>query len=164
MDPVSASVTIGRPAEEIFEYLLDMANHQEFSDHYLVDWHLTRTDSVGRGAGARFRLKLRRNRFGWADVTIIDVQAPRRIVEAGRGGKFNRVRLVSIFELTPGPSGTTRVALITETDPVTLADRLMESLGMRSWMRRQTERAMRRLRSILEEDDNRGPRTTIAGL
>jgi hypothetical protein len=31
-------------------------------------------------------------------------------------------------------------------------------------MRRQTERAMRRLRSILEEGHDRGPRTTIAGL
>jgi uncharacterized protein YndB with AHSA1/START domain len=164
LDPVSASITIDRPPEEVFEYLLDMANHQEFSDHYLVDWHLTRADSYGRGAGARFKLKLRRNRFGWADVTITDVQAPRRIVEVGRGGKFNRVRLVSIFELAPGPSGTTRVALRTETEPITLSDRLMESMGMRSWMRRQTERAMRRLRSILEEGEDRGPRTTIAGL
>ena len=50
MDPVSASITIDRPPEEVFEYLLDMANHQEFSDHYLVDWHLTRADSYGRGA------------------------------------------------------------------------------------------------------------------
>ena len=27
MDPVSVSVTIARPREEVFEYLLDVANH-----------------------------------------------------------------------------------------------------------------------------------------
>ncbi len=163
MDPVSATVTIGRSPAEVFEYLFDLANHQEFSDHYLVDWHLTRTDSRGRGAGARFRVKTRRTRFGWADVTITEAIPERRIVEAGRGGKFNRVRLVSIFTLKPGPSGTTRLELETETEPATLADRLVEAMGMRPWMRRQTARAVRRVRSILEEDVGRGPRTTIAG-
>ena len=55
MDPVTSTITIGRPREEVFDYLADIANHPEFSDHYLKDWHLTRVDSVGRGAGARFR-------------------------------------------------------------------------------------------------------------
>jgi hypothetical protein len=85
-------------------------------------------------------------------------------VQAGRGGKFNRVRLVCVYNLSPGPGGTTRVELSTETEPATLADRIVESLGMRGWLRRQTARAMRRLRSILEEDIDRGQRATIAGL
>ena len=66
MDPVTSTITIGRPREEVFDYLADIANHPEFSDHYLTDWHLTRVDSVGRGAGARFRYDKRRDRFGWA--------------------------------------------------------------------------------------------------
>jgi uncharacterized protein YndB with AHSA1/START domain len=162
LDPISASVYIDRPREQVFEYLLDIANHPEFSDHYLVDWHLTRRESHGRGAGARFRLK-RRSRFGWADLTITEVDPPRRIVEAGRGGKFNRVRLLTVYTLEPGPGGTTRVEMITETFPATLADRLTESLGLRSWLRRQTARALRRLRSILEEGVGRGQRATVAG-
>ena len=51
MDPVTAHVLIGRPREEVFDYLADIANHQEFSDHYLKEWRLTRVESVGRGAG-----------------------------------------------------------------------------------------------------------------
>ena len=47
---------IDRPREEVFEYLADIANHSEFSDHYLTNWHLLRVDSVGAGAGARFRV------------------------------------------------------------------------------------------------------------
>jgi uncharacterized protein YndB with AHSA1/START domain len=164
LDAVSASVTIGRSPEEVYDYLVDVANHPEFSDHYLVDWHLTRTDSRGQGAGARFRLKTRRYRFAWADMTIIEAQRPRRIVQAGRGGKYNRTRLVSIFTISPGPSGSARVSLTVETEPATLADRLNETLGMRAWMRRQTVRAVRRIRTILEEGSGRGPRATIAGL
>ena len=56
MDPVTVSVNIGRPREEVFAYLADIANHAEFSDHYVEQFRLTRLDSVGRGAGARFRL------------------------------------------------------------------------------------------------------------
>ena len=42
-----------RPREEVFAYLADVANHPEFTDHFLKDWRLTREDSEGRGAGAR---------------------------------------------------------------------------------------------------------------
>jgi uncharacterized protein YndB with AHSA1/START domain len=163
LDPVTASITIDRPIEEIFEYLLDLANHPEFSDHYLIDWHLTRSDSYGKGAGARFRLKSRRNRFGWADVTITDVEAPRRIVEVGRGGKFNRVALLTVFTLSPAAGSATHVEMTTETQPATLSDRLLEATGQRSALRRGGARALRRLRSILEEGTDRGQRATVAG-
>ena len=59
MHPVTVSTVISVPRERVFDYLQDIANHPEFTDHYLVDWHLTRINSVGRGAGARFRVKAR---------------------------------------------------------------------------------------------------------
>ncbi len=40
MDPFTVATTIAKPREEVFEYLADIANHAEFTDHYLVDWHL----------------------------------------------------------------------------------------------------------------------------
>jgi uncharacterized protein YndB with AHSA1/START domain len=162
MDPVSVSVTIDRPREEVFEYLLDVANHAEFCDHYLVDWRLTREDSYGRGAGARFRVKMPLNRFPWADVALVEVQRPRLIVEAGRTGKFNRIRTLGTYELEPGPGGTTRVTFTFESEPGNLSDRIGEALGARAWMRRKTSRALGRLRSILEEGRGRGRRATVA--
>jgi len=63
MEPITLSTTIARPREEVFEYLADVANHPEFTDHFLIDWHLTREDSYGHGAGARFRVKTRVDRF-----------------------------------------------------------------------------------------------------
>ncbi len=163
MDPVSVSITVGRPREEVFDYLVDIANHAEFTDHFLKEWHLTREDPVGRGAGARFRVSAPLQRFSWMGVSFIEVDAPWRIVEAGRGGKYNRIRSMTTYTLEPAPDDTTRVSLSVETEPVTISDRLMESLGGRSWIRRQNRRALRRLRSILEDGKQRGTRVTIAG-
>ena len=163
MDPITVSVTIARPREEIFEYLADIANHAEFSDHFMVDWRLTREDTYGLGAGARYRLKAPFNRFPWGDSTIVELEAPRRIVEAGRTGKFNRIRTLGVFELSPGAGGSTKVSFTFESRPQMLSDRLLESFGARGWLKRKLNKSMRRLRSILEEDYDRGTRPTIAG-
>jgi uncharacterized protein YndB with AHSA1/START domain len=163
VDPVTVSTTVARPRQEIFEYLLDVANHSEFCDHFLKDWHLTREESYGRGAGARFRVDAPLNRFGWADMTLIEVEPPYRIVQHGRGGKFNRIRQRGEWRLTPGTGETTRVEVTVETVPVLPSDRIMELLGGRGWFKRKLNRALRRLRAILEEDRDRGQRASIAG-
>jgi uncharacterized protein YndB with AHSA1/START domain len=165
VDPVSVSIVVSAPRERVFDYLQDLANHPQFTDHYLVDWHLTRIDSVGLGAGARFRVKAPRNRFSWADVTFTEVERPHRLVEVGRTGKENRIRTLGVYDLVPAAAGSTRVRFTVETVPATLSDRLMEGLGGRAWTRRKSERALHRLREILErgEDADAAQRVTVAG-
>jgi len=163
MDPVTVSIVVSAPREQVFEYLQDIANHPEFTDHYLVDWHLTRIDSVGAGAGARFRVKAPGNRFSWGDVTFAEVERPHKIVEVGRTGKNNRIRTLGVYELDPAAGGSTRVRFTLETVPATFSDRLMEGLGARAWTRRKNRRAMRRLRERLERGETRGRRVTVAG-
>lgn len=163
MDPVTVEITIDRPRGEVFEYLADIANHAEFTDHFLVDWRLTREESYGQGAGARYRVKAPLNRYAWGDATLVEVQPPRRIVERGRFGKFNRVRTRAVYELDDAPGGQTRVRLTFETQPKMLSDRLQEVLGGSLWLKRKNARALKRLRAILEEGRQRGKRPTIAG-
>ncbi|HLH15533.1 MAG TPA: SRPBCC family protein [Solirubrobacteraceae bacterium] len=163
MNPLTVSIVVSAPREQVFDYLQDIANHAEFTDHYLVDWHLTRIDSVGTGAGARFRVKAPRNRFSWGDVTFVEVHRPHRIVEVGRTGKNNRIRTLGVYELDPAAAGSTRVRFTFETVPATFADRLMEGMGARGWLRRKNNRAMHRLRAILEQGEGRGSRVTVAG-
>lgn len=166
MHALTVSIVVDAPREQVFDYLQDIANHRSFTDHYLVDWHLTRVDSVGRGAGARFRVKAPGNRFSWADATFTEVERPHRIVEAGRTGKANRIRTLGVYELAQGAGGTTRVRFTAETEPVTLSDRIMESLGGRSWLRRKNAKALRRLRAIVENGPAARPpagRVTVAG-
>src|SRR4051812_5331289 len=141
MEPLSVSTTIARPREEVFSYLEDLANHPEFSDHYLVEWRMTREDTVGRGAGARFRYTAPLQRFDWADATMIEVDAPRRLVLGGRGGKANRTRHRSVWELEQTGASATRVTLTLETRPGLPSDRFMESLGFRGWARRKGRKA-----------------------
>lgn len=160
MDPVRSSVVISRPQREVFEYLADVANHPEFMDHFTAEWRLTREDTYGLGAGARFRFEQRFNRVPWIDATIAEVEGPRRIVLVGRTGKFNRIRAVTEYTLEPASGGGTKVSVSYETEPKYPSDRLLES---RRFHKRGWARALRRLRTILEEDRDRGARATIAG-
>jgi uncharacterized protein YndB with AHSA1/START domain len=164
MDPVNAHVLIDRPREEVFDYLVDIANHPEFSDHYLTDWHLTRIDSVGRGAGARFKMDAPRDRYAYGDMTFIEVERPHTIVAAGRSGKFNRNKTWTTWTLSPSGKAT-RVEVTTESEPALPTDKLVEAFTRRrAWTKRGLSKSLRRLQSILEEGIDRGKRATVGGL
>jgi uncharacterized protein YndB with AHSA1/START domain len=164
VDAVAVSTVVARPRAEVFEYLADVANHSEFMDHFTGDWHLTREESYGAGAGARFKVDIRPgSRFSWGDMTFAEVQRPERIVARGRFGKYGRTRTLTIWELEAEGEGATRVHVTYETEPGILSDRLNEALGGRRFWRRRLRRSLSRLARILEEDRGRGARTTIAG-
>jgi len=164
MHPVTANVLIDRPREEVFDYLADIANHQEFSDHYLKEWRLTRVDSVGRGAGARFKIDAPLDRFGWGDMTFIAVERPHKIVAAGRAGKFNRNKTWTTWTLTPSGKAT-QVEVTTESEPALATDKFLNTvLRRRAWMKRGLRKSLNRLQGILEEDLDRGKRATVGGL
>jgi uncharacterized protein YndB with AHSA1/START domain len=164
VDPVTLHVNIDRPREEVFAYLADIANHPEFTDHFLTAWRLTRADSEGRGAGARYRQTGRFDRFGHYDVNFAEVDPPYRIVGVGRGGKFNRIKTFHQWTLEPNDGGT-RLEYVYETEPPLATDRLVEAAGgRRRWFRRNGGKALRRLQSILEENRDRGARATVGGV
>jgi uncharacterized protein YndB with AHSA1/START domain len=165
VDPVHANVTIDRPREEVFAYLADVANHSEFSDHYLTHWHLLRADSFGHGAGARFRVEVPCQRFDWGDMTFVVVEPPHRIVALGRYGKFNRIKTTGIWTLDVAAGGGTEVDYMFEAEPALRSDKIMEILsGQRGWFKRKVRKALRRLQAILEEGMDRGARATVGGL
>jgi carbon monoxide dehydrogenase subunit G len=96
-------------------------------------------------------------------MTFVAVEPPRRIVALGRGGKFNRIKTFAEWTLEPSGGGT-RVGYVFETEPALPTDRLMEAFGYRGWMRRKSSKALNRLRGILEDDEGRGVRATVAGI
>lgn len=151
MDPVSASVVIQRPREEVFAYLADIANHASFLDHRLVEWRLTREDSIGLGAGARFRAKLRFNRFARYDATFTEVEPPYRIAFVGRGGKYDRTLLHGEITVKDTNGDAVQVTWTVETEPKLPSDRLMEfASGQRGATQRGLRKGLRRLQGILE--------------
>ena len=162
---MTVNVKIGRPREEVFAYLADIANHPEFTDHYLKHWRLTRIESVGQGAGARFKIDAPLQRFSWADMTFVVVEPPHRIVAVGRGGKFNRIKTTAIWTLDDAAGGGTEVEYMVESEPELPTYKLMEAIsGQHGWFKRKARKALSRLQAILEEDEDRGARATVAGL
>jgi uncharacterized protein YndB with AHSA1/START domain len=159
---VTVSTVISAPREEIFDFVCDLAGRPAFTDHFLRDYRLARVNPVGMGAAARFQLKAPFAKE-YAELHITEVDRPRRIVEEIRVGRRGRNRSLAVYDFSSEGHGVTRVELTTFSEPATVIDRVRE-LGAAGWMRRQTAKALDRLRMIFEEPP-RGElkRATIAG-
>jgi uncharacterized protein YndB with AHSA1/START domain len=152
MRAITVSRTVDAPREQVFRYLSDIANHAEFSDHYLHDFRLERLNSRGLGASASYRLDFPLGRQ-WGDAAITAVEAPHRVLLEGRAGRLGRIPTRAEYRLTPADHDMTRVEYRFETEPAEPFDRLKEALGLRSWLRRAARRGLARLAQVLEEGE-----------
>ena len=162
MREVTVSVVISAPREQVFDFVCDLAGRPAYTDHFMRDYRLARVDPVGVGAAARFQMRAPLAKE-YAELQITEADRPRRIVEEVAVGRRGRNRSVAMYDFTTESGGTTRVELTTYSEPATPIDRLKE-IGAAGWMRRQTKKALQRLRTIFEEP-SRGTlkRATIAG-
>ena len=162
MREVTVSTVISAPREQVFDFVCDLAGRPAFTDHFMRDYRLARVDPVGAGAAARFQLRAPLAKE-YAELQITEADRPRRIVEEIRVGRRGRNRSVALYDFIVEGGGTTRVELTTYSEPATPIDRLKE-IGAAGWMRRQTRKALDRLRMIFEEPP-RGElkRATVAG-
>ena len=163
MGPVSAEIEIDVPRADVFEAIADLARRPSFTDHFLTGFHLTRIESAGVGAGARFRAGPRRRAI-WMDTTIEAVDAPHKLVERGRGGRANRIAATTVWELLEGAGGLTRVSVSHWTEPANVVDRVLEAAsGAAGWQERRWHEALRRLRDLLESGEPPPERVAVAG-
>jgi uncharacterized protein YndB with AHSA1/START domain len=159
MRAFTSSITIDAPREQVFDYLVDIANHAAFSDHYLKDFRLERIESRGVGAAARFRIALGRSL--WGEIGIAELERPYRIALEGEAGRLGRVKVHVTYRLTPAGQGMTRLEYELSTTPATRTAELRAMLGGRTWLRLQSGRALRRLARVLEEGQ---ARSHVAGV
>ncbi len=163
MGPVSAEVEIDVPRPRIFAALSDLGLRPAFADHFLADFHLTRIESAGVGAGARFRFAVR-PRPVWMDTTIVELEGPHRVREHGRGGRANRTLSTTVWELTEGPGSLTTVRVSYWTEPPNPLDRALELLsGASIAYERRWREALHRLRDLLEAGELGEGRVAVAG-
>jgi uncharacterized protein YndB with AHSA1/START domain len=159
---VTVSIVISAPREQVFDFVCDLAARPAYTDHYMRDYRLARVNSVGVGAASRFQLKAPFAKE-WAELQITEVDRPRQIVEVIRVGRRGRNRSLAVYDFSPEGNDVTRVELTTFSEPATLVDRVRE-LGAAGWVRRQTSKALNRLRMIFEEPPpGELKRATIAG-
>ncbi len=163
MGPVSAEIEIDAPREQIFATIADLAHRPSFTDHFITDFHLTRLESRGIGAGARFRVNLPL-RSVWMDTVIAELAEPHKIVEHGQGGRANRIPTTLVWELTEGAGSLTRVCVSHWTEPSNPFDRAVEMIAANSiFEQRGWREALRRLRERLEGEKAAAAPLAVAG-
>ena len=103
VDPFTVSTTISKPARGGLRvpggHRQPRGVHRPLPDRLASDARgLLRRRARAPASGSRRRC----SRFSWADVTFAEIQPPFRILERGRGGKYNRIRMVGTYTLSPG--------------------------------------------------------------
>jgi hypothetical protein len=139
--PVTVSIEVPRPQEEVFDFLDVMANHELFTDHLLHDWELSGPAS-GMGSKARVHTRV----MGMSDFIefeVVDAARPSRIAERNVSERTGRTA-EGTYTLEPTASGGTRIAFEYRWITAPLADRLAAPL-VRSFVGRSNETSMRRL-------------------
>lgn len=163
MGPISAAIEIDVPRQRAFETIADLALRPSFTDHFLSDYHLTRIEPTGVGAGARFRVALAPRQV-WMDTSIVELEAPHKVVERGRGGRANRIPSHTVWELVDGTGSLTRVSVAHWTEPRNPLDRALETMSGAAFRQERAWReALRRLRDLLESGVASERRLAVAG-
>jgi uncharacterized protein YndB with AHSA1/START domain len=159
MGPISASSTVDAPREVVFDLVTDFSLRPAFTDHFQHDLHLERVPPRGVGAAARFRRA--RGRM-WFESAIERVERPHLVVERGKGGRLDRIRTSTVWEIHEGPGAVNTITVTHWTEPGGLIDRVRE-LGAGRWHRRQWRTALGRLAELAESGADDAPRVGIAG-
>jgi hypothetical protein len=143
--PVTVEIAVPQAREDVFAFLDVMANHESFTDHFLVDWSY---DGPAAGVGAKARLRAKGGR-SWSDMEVVAAEAPRTIVEeaVSVGG---RRRTRGTYVLDALPDGGTRISFTFQFVETTPLDRVVGPLAL-AFVRRGNQRAMERLAEQLAQ-------------
>ncbi len=160
MGPISVTRTIDAPRDRVYDFLSDLANRPAFTDHFIGDYRLERFESEGVGAAARMRIE----RGGlWMESVIIEAERPHRILEHGKGGRLDRIPILTAWELVEGPSAaSSEVTVRFGTEATHPIDRMHELRRGEHYFRRQWSVALSRLKDLIESGRS-GERVSIAG-
>jgi hypothetical protein len=160
MGPISVSKAIDSPREDVFDFLCDLANRPAFTDHFIGEFRLERFESAGVGASARMRIAKPRL---WMETVITEANRPYRIAENGKGGRLDRVPMLTAWEVVEGPASATSVVTVRfGTEPEHPVDRLRELRFGERFYRRQWSAALSRLKHLVESGQP-AERVAIAG-
>jgi hypothetical protein len=148
MKPVTVSIAVAKPVEEVFDFLDALANHERFLDHFLIDWSFS---GAKRGIGARARARANTPASqDWTEFEVIAAEAPSLLVEEGVGAGAKR-RTRGTYRLEGQSDGQTEVSFELAWLEASRAERLCPPLT-RAFIRRPNAKAMRRLAKLLAED------------
>lgn len=155
MKPVTASIEVPQSPERVYEYIDVLGNHEQFTDHFLLDWEVSGPAS-GVGARARMRVKSP-GPDDWLDMEVLEAVPPRTTTEESVSAKGKR-RTRGTYVLDPLPGGGTRINFELAWLEAPLRERLA-ALLTRSVVRRANDRSLQRLAQILAGSEGRSSLT-----
>jgi hypothetical protein len=160
MGPITLSTSVDAAREQVFDFIEDLSNRPAWTDHFVGDFRLERIPATGLGAAARFRVDAPAG-LSYMETVIAESDRPHKLVEHGRGGRWDRIPIHTTWELTE-EGGVTTVTLHFWTRPDNPVDRLRE-VGRSRWWRRRWSRALRRMRELVESGTQDVPHAKVAG-
>ena len=136
--PVTVSVDVPQPRDEVYAFLDVMANHESFTDHLLTNW---RVSGPATGVGAKATVTVKPG--GEATFEVIEAEDGRMIKERNWASKGRRVA-TGTYLLSDLPSGGTHIEFTFAFEKIPGRERPLVPL-MRTMIRRGNERSMTRL-------------------
>jgi len=143
--PVTVSIDVPQPPADVYAYLDVMANHEQFTDHMLTDWHVS-----GPAAGVGAKAVVTAKAGGMSDrveFEVVEAEPGRMIKERNWARKGKRVG-TGTYVLSDAPGGGTHIEFTYAFERVPGYERPLVPL-MRSVLRKGNERAMTRLAEAL---------------
>ena len=141
MKPVRVSTIVPQSREEVFDAIDVLADHEAFTDHFLVDWE---TSGPRSGVGARARMRVKKpGPPDWLDMEVVVAERPRRTTEESVSAKGRR-RTRGTYTLEELPGGGTRIRFELAWLEAPLSERLAAPLT-RWVVGRNNRRSLRRL-------------------
>lgn len=162
MGPISLTTSVDASRERVFDFICDLSVRPSWTGHFASDYRLERLQPRGEGAAARFWVDAPGG-IRYMETVIAEAEIPHLIVENGRGGRLDRIRVRTNWELTEGAGGVTDVQLTFWTEPGSPLDRIAEIPLARRWWKRNWSRALRRLREVVESGEEPEGRIRVAG-
>ena len=148
MKPVTATVTVPQPPEQVYDFLDVLSNHEQFTDHFMLDWRFS-GPAAGVGAKAHVRVKSP-GPDDWLDMTVISGDRPRTTTEESVGAKGKR-RTRGTYTLEELPDGGTRISFELAWLEAPLSERLAAPIS-RAVVGRANAKALRRLAEVLADN------------
>jgi uncharacterized protein YndB with AHSA1/START domain len=146
-DPVTVSVEVARPRQEVFDYVDVLTNREDWLKQIYKDW---RFEGPRRGVGgiarARFDAPASREQVSFK---VIESQAPERIAEECISAHEKRLTR-GTYRFTELEGGRTRIEYEYEWLKTPRTERIAPFVS-RAFMSRTNGKSMKRLAALLEK-------------
>jgi uncharacterized protein YndB with AHSA1/START domain len=146
-NPVTVSVEVGRPRQEVFDYVNLIANHEDWLRHIYKDWRFEGPRwGVGAIAKARFDAPASGEQVSF---TVTESAAPEKIVEEGESAHEKR-RTRGTYRFVELDGGRTKIEYEVEWLKTPRSERIAPFVA-RAFMARTNGKSMKRLAALLEK-------------